>query len=159
MNRTLIAMAVLALATPVMAQEENTLEMSAVPAAAMSAAQALPQAAGVTFETAAMDDDEGTMTYELAGKMANGLMLEIDVLEDGTIEEIEEQIELSALPAAVKTTLDAELAGFAPTFVEKSTRPDGAVIYEFEGTHEGKEIDAEINADGSNFTMADDAAV
>jgi hypothetical protein len=159
MNRTLIALALISIAAPVVAQEENIIEMSAVPKAAMDAAMAVPQAKGVTFETAAMDDDEGTMTYELAGKMANGMMLEIDVLADGTIEEIEEQIDISALPAPVKATLDAELAGFAATFVEKSTRPDGAVIYEFEGKHDGKEIDAEINVDGSNFTMADDAAV
>lgn len=158
MNKFFFVSAIALLATPVFAQEEATLELTAVPAAVMTAAQGVPQAAGVTFDKAQMDDDEGTATYEISGKMANGMMLEVDVLEDGTIEEIEEQIELAALPAPVKASLDAELAGFVPTFIEKSTRSGDVVVYEFEGSHDGKEIDAEINADGTGFTMADDAA-
>ena len=42
--------------------------------------------------------------------------------------------------------------------VEESTRPDGLIVYEFEGTHDGKDVDVEINADGSNFVMIDDTA-
>jgi hypothetical protein len=156
MNKLLITAAVLALATPALAQEENTIELTAVPKPAMDAAMA--NANGVTFDAAQIDDDEGTETYELSGKMASGMTLEIDVLADGTLEEIEEQIDVAALPAEVAAALEQNLPGFAPTYVEKSTRPDGAVVYEFEGTHDGKEIDAEINADGSNFVMADDAA-
>lgn len=86
------------------------------------------------------------------------MMLEVDVLEDGTMEKVEEQIEKSALPEAVTKTLAEKLPKFEPTMVEKSTRPNNVVIYEFEGTHDGKEIDAEINSDGSNFTSNDDAS-
>jgi hypothetical protein len=32
------------------------------------------------------------------------------------------------------------------------------VIYEFEGTHEGQEIDAEIHADGTGFMQNEDTA-
>ena len=41
--------------------------------------------------------------------------------------------------------------------IEKSTRPDNTIVYEFEGERDGQAFDAEINEDGSNYTMADDA--
>lgn len=156
MKHLLIAAAALALAAPAFAQEEQTMTMEQVPAAAMEAAKA--RAGSMEFTAVAMDDDEGTDTYELSGKMANGLNMEVDVLADGTIEEVEEQIEMGDVPAEVKATLDKELSGFTPTMAEKSTRTDDSVIYEFEGPHDGKEIDVEINADGTNYKMNDDAA-
>ena len=156
MKHVLIAAAAIALAVPAFAQEEQTITMDQVPAAAMTAAKA--NANGVEFTAVAMDDDEGTDTYELSGKMANGMAFEVDVLADGTLEEIEEQVEFSAVPEAVRTTLGQNLSGFEPTVSEKSTRPNDVVIYEFEGTHEGKEIDVEINADGTNYKFNDDAA-
>lgn len=152
MNKFILAAAVAVVGTAVTAQEEATVAMEDVPPAVMEAAMA--NANGITFDTVAMDDG----VYEFAGKMASGMGMEVDVMEDGTIEEIEEQIDVAALPAEVSATLTASLAGFEPTYVEKSTRAEGMVVYEFEGTHEGKEIDAEINADGSNFVMNDDMA-
>ena len=160
MQKLLVTVGVLGIAAPAFAQEENQISMDEVPQAAMEAAQAEAEAMGVSFENVQMDDDEGTTTYELSGQMDNGMTLEIDVLEDGTVEEIEEEIEMSALPQEVSATLEENLSGFQPDFVEKSTRPaeDDRVVYEFEGTHEGGEIDAEINEDGSNFTMNEDTA-
>ena len=54
--------------------------------------------------------------------------------------------------------LEAELPGFAPSYIERSTRPEGVIVYEFEGTHEGAEIDAEIAEDGTGFESNADAA-
>ncbi len=131
--------------------------MSAVPQAARDAAMA--NANGVAFDEVQMDDDEGTETYEFSGTMEGGMMLEVDVLADGTVEEIERQIAIEDVPEAVMTTLNAELPGFEPSFIEESTREGGAtVVYEFEGTFEGEEIDAEINADGTGFTRNEDMA-
>lgn len=152
MNKLLVAIAAIALVTPAIAQEETTMKLTDAPKAAMDAAMA--NANGVTFATVQMDGEE----YEFGGTMASGMMLEVDVLADGTVMEIEEQIAVETLPAEVAAALAANLAGFVPTFVEKSTRDGGVVVYEFEGTVDGKEIDAEINADGTNFKMNDDAA-
>lgn len=157
MNKFAATLAVLGLAAPAYAQEENEMSMEEVPAAAMEAAQA--NANGVEFESVAMDPDAGTDTYEFAGTMENGMAYEVDVLADGTIEEIEEEIEMDALPEEVMTALEENLSGFTPDMVEKSTREEGqTVVYEFEGTHDGGEIDAEINEDGSNFMMNEDQA-
>ena len=132
------------------------MSMDQVPPAAMEAAKTAAE--GVEFTAVAMDDDEGTETYELSGTTADGMNIEIDLLADGTLEEVEKQIDAGALPEAVTVTLEQELPGFAPAMVEESTRADGSIVYEFEGTHDGKEIDAEVSADGSNYVMNDDTA-
>lgn len=157
MKKLVIVAAALAFASPALGQEESEVSLEEVPAAALEAAQA--KAEGVEFIKAQIDNDEGTETYELSGTAENGKAIEVDVLADGTIEEVEEEIDASELPQEVSAALEENLAGFQPSYIEKSTRDDGAtVVYEFEGEHNGKEIDAEINEDGSNFSMNEDTA-
>lgn len=153
MKALLLGAAALALGSAALAQEETTMTMEEVPANVMEAANAA-NAKGVTFETVAMDDG----VYEFSGAMEGGMGYEIDVMEDGSIEEVEEQIEASELPEAVSAALESNLAGFTPEYVERSTRAEGLIVYEFEGDHEGASIDAEINEDGSNFMTNEDAA-
>jgi hypothetical protein len=147
------ALVLSAAAAAATAQEETPMTMDQVPAAVMEAARAA-NTTGADFTSVALDDG----IYEFAGTTADGMGFEIDVAEDGTIEEIERQIAYDALPEAVRAALEAEMPGFEPTYVEESTRADGSVVYEFEGTHEGSEIDAEINADGTGFSRNDDRA-
>lgn len=153
MNKFLLTAALVAIASAARAQEETTMAMEDVPAAVMEAANAANTMGG-TFESVAMDDG----IYELAGTLEGGMGFEVDVAEDGTLEEVEEQIEAAALPEAVAAALAAELPGFEPSYVERSTRPEGVVVFEFEGTHEGAEIDAEIAEDGTGFESNADAA-
>ena len=151
--------AALLLATAATAQEaatetdESAMTMEEVPAAVMEAATAA-NTMGTEFETVAMDDG----VYEFAGTQSSGMGYEIDVMEDGSIEEIETEIDMAALPAEVTATMEAEMAGLEPTYVEMSERPEGVVVYEFEGMMDGANVDAEIAADGTGFEMADDAA-
>ena len=156
MNKLILAVAIVGLSAPAFAQDENAVDMKDVPEAAMK--MAMENAMGVTFDKAQVDDDEGTKTYELSGKMASGMMLEVDVLADGTLEEVEEQIAMDAVPAEVTATLNKEMQGFVPSMIEKSSRKDGLVVYEFEGKSADKEVDVEINADGTNYKMNDDLA-
>lgn len=153
MKALLLGAATLALSSAALAQEETTMTMEEVPAAVMDAANAA-NTMGVTFDAVAMDEG----VYEFSGTMESGMGYEVDVMEDGTVEELEEQIDAADLPEAVTAALETNLAGFTPDYVERSTRTDGAIVYEFEGTHEGQAIDAEINEDGSNFMMNEDAA-
>lgn len=161
MTRMTTSLAALAIALPAAAvaqQEENAVDMADVPQAAMEMATAEAEKLGlsdVTFTSVTLDDDGGTDTYEFLTTAASGKSLEIDVLADGTVEEIEEEIEMGDLPEPVRATLDTELSGFEPSMIEKSTRPD-KVVYEFEGMVDGQEIDAEIDEDGSNFMQAGD---
>lgn len=91
--------------------------------------------------------------------MQNGKAIEVDVLADGTVEDVEEETDMSEVPQEVSAAPEQNLAGFQPKFIEKSTRDDGdTVIYEFEGEPDGEQIDTEIESDGSNFTMNEDTA-
>src|ERR671916_3343464 len=101
--------------------------MDQAPQAAKDAA--MTHASGVTFDKVQIDNDEGTETYEFSGKMQNGMTLEVDVLADGTLEEIEQQIDKSEVPQEVMTTLNQNLQNFEPTMAEKSTRPNNLVVY------------------------------
>ena len=155
MKRLLVVAAIIGFAGPALAQDETKITMEEAPQAAKDAA--MKAVSGVTFETVQIDNDEGTETFEFGG-VANGVKVEVDVLADGTIEEIEQQIDQSELPAEVRAALDANLPGFQPTMVEKSMRPDDLVVYELEGSHDGKDVDVEVNADGSNYKLVDDMA-
>ena len=153
MKALLLSAATLAIATTALAQEETTMTMEEVPTTVMEAATAA-NTMGVTFDAVAMDEG----VYEFSGTMEGGMGYEVDVMEDGTIEEVEEQIEASDLPEAVTAALETNLAGFTPDYVERSTHADGSIVYEFEGTHEGQTIDAEFYEDGSNFMTNEDSA-
>jgi hypothetical protein len=156
---TAAAATAIAMAGPAIAQEENEIAMEEIPAEAMDAAQGAADGIGCTFESAAMDDDGGTETIEISGTMEDGMECEVDVLADGTVEEVEEQIGMEMVPDAVASALDSEMSGFEPAYIEKSTRDDGsAVFYEFEGMHDGTEVDVEVAEDGSGLTMVEDTA-
>ena len=157
MTTTALALALVA-PTLAFAQEENAVDMADVPPAAMEAASAEAGKLGlqdVQFASVSIDPDAGTETYEFLTTAASGKSLEIDVLADGTVEEVEEEIEMGDLPEPVLATLESELSGFEPSMVERSTRAD-KVVFEFEGMMDGREIDVEIDEDGSNFMQEGD---
>ena len=145
------------IAWSVEAQDEDTITMKDVPFAAKAAAQAAGN--GVTFEKVDLDLDNGTATYELAGKGADGKMIEINVLSDGTIEEVEQEISMDNVPEAVKKILAKYMPKFKADKAEKSTRTNFEVFYEFDGQDEnGGELDIEVRSDGKQITLADDSA-
>lgn len=158
MKRLLITAAALALAAPALAQEESQISMDEVPEAALAAAQENAPAGISEFESVRLDDDGGAETYEFAATKDDGMGVEVDVLADGTLEEVEEEVAMEAVPQQVSATLDSEASGLQPSYVEKSTRAGGTIVYEFEGQLDGREVDIEINEDGSGFVDNADAA-
>lgn len=158
MKPVLVALALGALGLPVFAQaqQETTIRMEDVPLAARAAAES--HARGVRFEKVQVDDDEGTRTYEFSGQMDNGLIYEVDVLADGTVEEIEEEIGFSMVPQDIQDVLKAQLPGFDPRMIARSSRPDGSIFYEFRGTRGGQEIDVEVNAVGAQLMPREDSS-
>lgn len=138
------------------AGEENTVNMKDVPPAAKAAAMAA--APGVKFDKVGLDMDDGTASYEFAGKM-DGKAIELDVMEDGTVEEMEHEISMDEVPERVSKTLKKHMGDFEPKFIEKSVRNGFQVYYEFEGEGpEGGELDVEISADGKKIIIQDDTA-
>ena len=155
MRRTTIAAGIAALALscgPALAQDsvEEIIDLSEVPEAAMTAARA---AAGDVELTVGNTETEGSKTvYELRGRMTDGMMLEVDVFADGTIEEVEREIDPAEVPKAVMEAVRAKYPGFRASRVEANVRDDQVVEYNIEGQAGGTTFDVEVTADGSDVS-------
>lgn len=139
------------------AKDEDNVSMNDVPVEVRAAAQAA--ANGTKLDKVDLDLDDGTASYELSGKGADGKMIEVDVLHDGQIEEVEQEITMEAVPEAVKKLMTKHMPNFKADKVEKSTRQNFEVYYEFDGQNgDGMELDVEIRSDGKRIIIQDDAA-
>jgi uncharacterized membrane protein YkoI len=130
------------------AQSDVKVELSAVPQKVMDTAK--KQVSGFTATSANTETEAGKKIYEIQGT-AGGKTLEIDVAEDGTLDEVETEIQMSELPDAVTKAIMAKLPKFQATKVEESRRTSGT-YYEVEGADGGKNWDVEIKADGTGLT-------
>jgi hypothetical protein len=101
-------------------------------------------------------ETDGSVVYEIQGKLSDGHDAEFDVFPDGKIEEIEVIFPIEMIPGAVMKSLEQKMAGFVPTKIEATHSASMKVVgYEFEGTLNGQKIDLEVSADGRTITVAD----
>ena len=135
---------------------QDSMSMDEVPPEARAAAQAAVP--GTSFDSVGLDLDGGQATYEFAGTGEDGKAIEVDVLATGEVLEIEREIEMSEVPEAARTLLERYASGMQPEMVEESTHANFEVWYEFGGTLDGSEIDAEVSADGTRIMIQDDQA-
>jgi len=138
-----------------MAGEETVIPFDKVPEEILNKAKnLLPEA---QFKTANIEtEDDGTQTYEIQGILADGRKVEVDVLENGKIEEFEVEFTQDLVPGAVLKALEKKLPDFEITYIEASHSASKKVIkYEFVGTLAGKKLDVEVSADGRKIELAD----
>lgn len=108
---------------------------------------ALRAVPGVTLLSVSTEVEDGKTVYEFKAADRFGKPLEIDIEEGGVLQEVEWPIELDDLPPVVRAALDR----VAPNFrglAERSERPRGVVVYEFEGVSNADQIDIEISQSG-----------
>ncbi len=118
-------------------------------------------AQGGTIDDAQIDFDDIVPVYELGATDLDGNEIEVDVLSDGTLEEIEVVLSRKAvrdIPSEVTDLLNRAFPGFEISLTEKSIRPAGNGMlrnfYEFDGTTaEGIEQDVEINERGTSYLV------
>jgi len=94
------------------------------------------------------DTDDGKVVYNVEAETADGRDIELEVAEDGTLLERQEEVSLADVPAAVRATIERELAGVSPEKIERHTK-QGTISYEVDAEVSGKEIELEIGADGT----------
>jgi uncharacterized membrane protein YkoI len=92
--------------------------------------------------------EEGTVHYEVDAETADDRDIDLEVAEDGTLLERKEEVRLTDVPAAVRATIKRELGGVMPEQVERVTEK-GTIHYEVEAEVSGKEIELEIDEDGT----------
>lgn len=127
----------------------------------------LPEAVRVAALTARPDLDiieteyeerDGRSYYDVGGILPDGSELELDMmLDDGEwiVVEVQRDIVMEALPAAVAGTLGSEeLQGWAPDRIIESDQGDGVVIYEFFGDGaDGERVKHEIRFEGGRAEL------
>lgn len=155
MPRALAFITSLAFCAPVYAQDETEIAMEDVPEIVLDTA--LNTAPGVDFDRVSIEVDDGVTIYEFEAKDHNGCHIEIDVTEDGQLEEIEMEIAMENVPPAVAATLEREAPRFRAAYIELSIRDGGGVyVYEFEGDIDGAAVDIEIAENGVLLVLSDD---
>ena len=155
MHRILIAVvSTVGLVTPALSMELAQVPAHITEVARHFAPDARWDSAGTDYDTQLMEPE-----YEIKGKLKDGKAVEIDVSPDGRIHQVETAIAASDVPAAVMRIIETYLPGFEPSLVEMSARPDNVNFYEFEGKVNGREVDVEVNASGTEIIIADDAAI
>lgn len=155
MFRALAMTAVFFAATPLAAQDETVISLDDVPEHVLDTA--ITTAPGVTFGRVSIEVENGVSIYEFEAQDYNGKHIEIDVTEDGDLDEIEMEIDADDLPASVRKTLEEVAPGFEPDYIELSVRNGGAdFVYEFEGYLDGASVDIEIAEDGELLVFSDD---
>jgi|GEM_PF-5431513 len=88
---------------------------------------------GLIFTEYGVEIEDDLQVYELGAEDPDGMYVEIDILADGTLQEIEWETPINALPVAVHMEFFEHVAGGQISFAERSIRPDGYIIYEIEG--------------------------
>ena len=137
------------------AGKETQLDISEVPGALLVRAKGLVpdavfSAAGIEIEA------DGTKVYEIRGVLEDGRKVEVDLLENGKVQEIEIEYTVDQVPGAVMNAIESKYPGFEPTFIEASHSASKKVLkYEFVGVQNGKELDLEVSANGRKIVQAD----
>ncbi len=153
MPRFLLLAALLPLSVPAFAETE--IAMVDVPEKVLDTA--IATAPGVDFTKVSTETENGVTIYEFEAKGPDGKHIEIDVREDGSLEEIEMETSLEETPDAVRNALEASQPGFSASYVETSVR-GSAFVYEIEGTTaEGVFAELEISEDGEILSVSDGA--
>lgn len=146
MRKSLLLLTFCSLTPLAVAQDNIAIERADVPPVALKTAQFY--APDVTFTRIGYEDETGERIYEFEGTASDGRHIEVDVLASGQLEEIEMEQYLDEVPVEVRIELSISYPDFKAKFIEMSARPDGTIVYEFEGLESGQPADVEILDDG-----------
>ncbi len=132
-----VAAAALFLTLGALAQEKK-IDPSNLPPAVQKTVQ--EQSKGATIKGYSTEKEHGKTVYE-AEMIVDGHSKDIQIAEDGTLNEIEEEVTLSSLPSAVQAALTARAGDAKITKVESLTKHNKLVAYEaatLKGTKKGE---------------------
>ena len=126
-------------------EQEKKIQRSELPPAVESTVAAHSQ--GATIKGFSQEKENGQTFYE-AELMVNGLSKDLLIDAQGTIVEIEEQVSLESLPAAVKDGLKAKAGKGKIVKVESLTKQNKVVAYEAKVQTGGKRAEIQVGPDG-----------
>lgn len=111
---------------------------------------ALREIGDVPIDDVDREKDDGKIIYDVEAE-GDGIRIELEIREDGTIKEreIHEEISFSELPIPVQDTVRRHVGTLEIDDVERKTELDKGVFYDIEANDMGVEVDLEIAPDGT----------
>jgi len=136
--------AILSCATVALAQEKK-IQRADLPAAVEKTVSA--QSQGATIRGFSEEKEKGQTYYE-AEMTVKGHSKDVTIDASGAVVEVEEQVELDSLPAAVKDGLQAKAGKGTILKVESLTKHGQVVAYEAKVQKDGKKSEIQVGPDG-----------
>lgn len=134
----------LSLSTLLFAQEKKIQRAELPPAVEKTVAA---QSQGATIKGFSQEKENGQTYYE-AEMAVSGHTKDVLIDPAGAVVEVEEQVALDSLPAAVKDGLQAKAGKGKILKVESLTKHDKLVAYEAKVQTDGKKSEIQVGADG-----------
>ena len=125
--------------------QEKKIKRSDLPPAVEKTVAA--QSAGATIKGFSTEKENGQTLYEVE-LTVNGHSKDISMATDGSIVEVEEQVAMDSLSAAVKAGLQAKAGKGKILKVESLTKKDKLVAYEAQVDTNGKKSEVQVGPDG-----------
>jgi uncharacterized membrane protein YkoI len=144
-NIFFLALPALLLASGVSAAEKRV-KMESLPPAVQKTVQ--EQAKGATIRGLTKETEDGKTFYEAELKI-NGHNKDLLIDPAGSVVEIEEEVALASLPAAVKDAIQKHAAKGRIALVESVSKNGSLVAYEAKIKTAGKTSEVRVNPDGS----------
>lgn len=127
MRKPIIAFAIVISGALAAGGQEKKIESSSLPAVVRKTVQ--EQSRGAIIKGYSVDVEHGRKVYE-AEMVLDGHSKDIEIAQDGTLNEIEEEIAWAQLPARVRTALSVKAAASRIVKVEALTKGGKLVAYE-----------------------------
>ncbi|HWY54398.1 MAG TPA: hypothetical protein VNZ03_08045 [Terriglobales bacterium] len=125
--------------------QEKKIKRSDLPPAVEKTVAA--ESKGATIRGYAQEVENGQINYE-AELLVNGHSKDIVMDATGAIVEVEEQVAIDSLPAAVKDGLQAKAGQGKLLKVESVTKREKLVAYEAQIMKDGKRAEVQVGPDG-----------
>ena len=147
--RSLIAFALLVTAASALGAQERKIARRNLPAAV--ARTATTESQGAKIRGYSQEQEHGQTFYEVE-MTVNGHHRDILIDSSGTVVEVEEQVQLIDVPAAVRDSLRAAAGKGKVTGVESITKGGRIVAYEARVNTKGKRSEVSVDPDGKRIT-------
>ena len=140
------------LATTALSAQERQIPRTALPAQVEKTIQMQTQ--GATIKGFATEREGGKKVYEAETIVSNHTR-DLQIAEDGTLNEIEEEVALDSLPANVQHALKVKAGSAKITKVESLTKHDKLVAYEAATLRGTKKGEVQVGPDGGTLRHAE----
>ena len=141
-----LSLAASLLAALPLAAAERQIQMKDLPAAVQQAVQ--QQTSGAEIKGISQEKENGRMQYEVETRVA-GKSRDLTFDGKGTLVEVEQEVDLDALPSPARAAIEKRAAGGKIVKVESIARGGVIVAYEGAYTKGGRSHEVSVNANGA----------